>query len=120
MARRLETTSIETPTELRLGIMETFCEKMARSGYSRRQQVEIITAGIVGHKRKMAMRPKRHMRGCETEKSRRIKKLTGKTTWEGRDRMLHKHAHGRDKKGQTDKSRDRETHATKSHQQYYL
>ena len=37
--------------------------------------------GIVGHKRNMRLRQNRHRKGAETEKTKRLKKLTGKITW---------------------------------------
>ena len=54
---------------------------MKRSDYSQRQICEVMTAGIVGHKRKVNNRENVHRKGAETERSRRLKKLTGKTTW---------------------------------------
>ena len=81
VVRRLETTSSETDISVRLDIIETFCEKMKRSGYSQRQVSDIVTAGIVGHVRKVRQRQHAHRRGEETETQRRLKKLTGKTSW---------------------------------------
>ena len=67
VARRLETTSIETDLGTRLEILETFCLKMRRSGYSRRQICEIVIAGILGHKRKISKRENIHRKGAEIE-----------------------------------------------------
>ena len=41
----------------------------------------IITAGVVGHVRKVRNREHRHRKGAETEKQRRRKKLYGRTSW---------------------------------------
>ena len=54
---------------------------MRRSGYSTKQCCEIVSSGITGHIRKIGQREKRHRKGKETEKVRRLKKLTGKTSW---------------------------------------
>ena len=65
----------------RIEVLNKFHVKMKRSGYSQRQVAEIMTAGLLGHTRKMRQRHKRHRRGHETEGERRMKRLTGKTSW---------------------------------------
>ena len=51
---------------------------MKRSDYSQRQICEVMTAGIVGHKRKVNNRENVHRKRAETERSRRLKKLMEK------------------------------------------
>ena len=80
-ARRLENTSTETSAETRTEILEQFCTKMERSGYSMQQRRTIITDGVIGHIRKMQSREQRHRKGAETETQRRRKKLTGRASW---------------------------------------
>ena len=60
---------------------KNFYRKLKRSGYSTRQCVEIIKSGISGHVRKVRSRVRNHRRGEETEGARRVKKLTGRTSW---------------------------------------
>ena len=104
--------------------METFCAKMKRLGYSQRQQAEIIVAGKTGHKRKMAGRRQRHRKGEETEKTRRLKKLTGKTSWYKERKQKHtKENQGKKmnkEKGPKGEKRQQETEKRPPHLSYSL
>ena len=81
VARRLETTSAELCIDQKVQILDNFQDKLERSGYSNRQIAEIMNAGILGHTRKIRQRPERHRKGSETEGQRRLKHLTGRTSW---------------------------------------
>ena len=80
-ARRLENTSVELDTSVKVEILDVFHDKLTRSGYSNKQVAEILVAGILGHERKMSKRKQRHRKSSETEGERRKKKLTGRTSW---------------------------------------
>ena len=65
----------------RVKIIDTYCDKHKRSGYSKRQIVDIVTSGVVGHARRYQRLRKEHREGWETAGLRDSKKLTGKLCW---------------------------------------
>ena len=103
--RRLMNTAEETDLNTRLSILNTFDDKMKRSGYSSTQRKEIIESGIVGYKRKI-IRQKgvRQRKGTETLKTGRKKKLAGKRNW-FRNRKKQDGDRKRDEKVEKDKTK---------------
>ena len=79
--RRLLTRSSELPQREKDKIIDSFTDKLEKSGYSRHQSREIVEIGLLGYARKWGKMNKRHRLGMETETSRRRKKLTGKASW---------------------------------------
>ena len=81
VTRRLITTREDLPEETKMEIMETYAEKLKKSGYSNNQVIDILTSGIVGYQRRKERLGKTHREAWETESEREMKKLTGKSTW---------------------------------------
>ena len=79
--RRLLNTSQELSHTCKTRILEDFITKLRRSKYSKKQIRDIIQSGLVGYKTKWESLSNRHREAGETEESRRIKKLVGKTSW---------------------------------------
>ena len=62
-------------------IIEEFTRKLKRSGYRREQAQEIVRSGLIGYKTKWEPLREPHRSATDTEQSRRLKRLTGKTSW---------------------------------------
>ena len=79
--RRLLNTSQELDHSSKTKILEDYIIKLRRSKYNTKQIRDIIQSGLVGYKTKWEPLTKIHREACETEGSRRTKKLVGKTSW---------------------------------------
>ena len=79
--RRFLNTSEGTDTEIKDNILLEMAKRLRRSGYKSKQIKDIISSGIKGYTRKWGNGEARHRRGKDTEDSRRLRKLVGKSTW---------------------------------------
>ena len=75
----------------RMEILESFTEKMTRSGYSKLQAREALTAGLTGYVNRVEREERLgipiHKDGASDKPLRRLDKLTAKSTWFKRPRM---------------------------------
>ena len=79
VVRRLLNTCESRTQEEKDNVVNEFCNKLRRSGYSTKQQMEIIEGGLLGYKRRITRQNGIRHRNCrDTEQARENKKLTGK------------------------------------------
>ena len=105
VVRRLLNTCETRTQEEKYNIVDEFCDKLRRSGYSTKQQKEIIEGGLLGYKRRIARQNGVRHRNCrDTEQARERKRLTGKGTW-----FKSKRADAQRQRQVTNEERERKT-----------
>ena len=89
--RRQLNCSRDVNTKERMEIMESFTSKMTKSGYSKSQMRDALTAGLVGYANRVEREEKLgipvHKEGASGKPLRRLDRLTAKSTWFKRPRV---------------------------------
>ena len=78
VVRRLVNTSLDL-LDKKVTMMDAYCRKLDKGGYSNAQMVDIITSRVKGHIKQDLRLGMTHREAWETKTTMDIKKLTGKS-----------------------------------------